>query len=154
MTGVQTCALPILDVAATRELIGGQNPTTLQVASAILGAIAWMIRNPNCGVNLPDYLPHDEVLGLAQPYIEPVLSIQSNWRPVADDFTGEPHEIWQFDKFLVSDIQIPPEELEWRDIEDADPLTTVRMEKGPEFFPTGLARKHHDPAFMASKLRR
>lgn len=131
-----------LDIEATREMIGGQNPTTLQVASSILGAIAWMIRNPNCGVNLPDYLPHDEVLEVARPYIEPVLSLQSNWRPVADDFTGEPHEIWQFDKFLVSDIQIPPEELEWRDIEDADPLTTVRMEKGPEYFPTGLARKH------------
>jgi len=143
-----------LDVAATRQLIGGQNPTTLQVASSLLGAIAWMIRHPNCGVNLPDYLPHEEVLDMAQPYIEPLVSVQSDWKPVPESFSGEWNEIWQFDKFFVSDIQIPPEELEWRDIDDADPLTTVRVEKSPEFFPTGLARKKHESQSVANSFRR
>ncbi len=133
-----------LDVTATRELIGGQNPTTLQVASSLLGAIAWMIRNPNCGVNLPDYLPHDEILEVARPYIEPIISVQSDWKPVPQSFEGEWHEIWQFDKFLVSDTQIPTDELEWRDIDGADPLTTVRIEKRPEFSPTGYTRHRHD----------
>lgn len=127
-----------LSVERTREWVDGQNATTLQVASSVLGAIAWMIRNPNCGVHLPDYLPHEEVLAVAQPYIEPIVSMQSDWRPVGPDFTGEWHEIWQLDKFLITDNRIPAEEFEWRDIDDVDLLTSVRLEKGPEFVATGL----------------
>lgn len=126
-----------LDIHRTREHVGGQNPTTLQVASSVLGAIFWMIRNPNCGVNLPDYLPHEEILAIARPYIEPLISTISDWRPIAENDVSHWNEIWQFDKFLIDDIQIPPEELEWQDSDMSEPLTTVRLGKGPEFSPTG-----------------
>ena len=36
----------LLDIEETRRLVPGQNATTLQVAASVLGALFWMIRNP------------------------------------------------------------------------------------------------------------
>ena len=52
----------LLDIHETRELVPGQNATTLQVAASVLAATLWMIKNPNQGVCLPDDLPHLEIL--------------------------------------------------------------------------------------------
>ena len=62
----------------------GQNATTLQVVASVLGAVVWMIRHPDQGFNVPDDLPHDEVLGIADPYLGPCPSVQSDWTPLSN----------------------------------------------------------------------
>jgi homospermidine synthase len=91
----------LLDINETRDLVGGQNPTTLQVACSVLGCVFWMIRNPREGVNLPDDLPHEEVMEIAMPYLGPFVSEASDWRPLPEDSVSNWDDLWQFETFLV-----------------------------------------------------
>ncbi len=97
-----------LDIEETRKLAPHQNATTLQVAASVIGAIAWMIRNPRWGVCVPDDLPYDEVLAIANPYLGQCLSVQTDWNPLKNrnelfDRYGrplpQPEDMWQFDSF-------------------------------------------------------
>jgi homospermidine synthase len=100
-----------LDIEETRRLVPGQNATTLQVAASVLGAVSWMIRNPRRGFNVPDDLPHDEVLAVAGAYLGPCPSVQSDWTPLANRVdlfarwggTVRPadDDVWQFGTFLA-----------------------------------------------------
>jgi homospermidine synthase len=100
-----------LDIHETRQLIGkGQNATTLQVAASLLGAITWMIQNPQQGFNVPDTVPHDAVLAVAKPYLGPCPSLQTDWTPLKNRFAPyapfgkpapHPDDVWQFETFLV-----------------------------------------------------
>jgi homospermidine synthase len=100
-----------LDIDETRRLVPGQNATTLQVAASVLGAVAWMIRNPNKGFNVPDDLPHEQILRVANPYLGPCPSVQSDWTPLVNrvDLFGRwggakrpaEEDVWQFASFLA-----------------------------------------------------
>lgn len=100
-----------LSIEETRGLVPGQNATTLQVAASVLGAVAWMVANPDRGVLVPDQLDHREVLRTADPYLGPCPSVRTDWTPLADRvdlydrFNGRPRpsldDLWQFDTFLV-----------------------------------------------------
>ena len=85
----------LLDIEETRRLVPGrQNATTLQVACSVLGTVAWMIRNPSRGFNLPDQLPHEEIMEIALPYLGPFVSQPVDWSPGDSDS-------WQFGDFEV-----------------------------------------------------
>lgn len=100
-----------LDIHETRQLVPHQNATTLQVAASVLGACFWMIRNPNKGLCVPDNLPHREVLDVANPYLGPCPSVQTDWTPLKnryDPFENwgvkrrpSQDEVWQFETFLA-----------------------------------------------------
>ncbi|MCL4266358.1 MAG: saccharopine dehydrogenase NADP-binding domain-containing protein [Anaerolineae bacterium] len=99
-----------LDIEETRRLVPHQNATTLQVAASVLGAVAWMIRHPNEGVNVPDALPHEDVLAVANPYLGPCPSVQTDWTPLKNRVDlyarygrGRPadEDVWQFETFLA-----------------------------------------------------
>jgi homospermidine synthase len=100
-----------LDIDETRQLVPGQNATTLQVAASVLGAVAWMIKNPRRGFNVPDDLPHDEVLAVANRYLGPCPSVQSDWTPLTNrvDLFAKwggarrplDEDVWQFGSFLA-----------------------------------------------------
>ena len=99
-----------LDIEEARLLAPHQNATTLQVAASVLGALAWMVRNPRRGLCVPDDLPHDEVLSVANPYLGPCPSVQSDWTPLKNrvdlfEKFGRPRpaqeDMWQFDTFRV-----------------------------------------------------
>lgn len=100
-----------LDIHEARKLVPGQSATTLQVAASILGAVFWMIRNPRQGFNVPDDLPHDQVLEISNPYLGPRPSIQTDWTPLKNRFDpferwkdkGRPAEedVWQFEAFVA-----------------------------------------------------
>ncbi len=114
----------LLDINETRRLVPGQNPTTLQVASSLLGALFWMIRHPDQGVNLPDDLPHEDILNVAMPYLGPFMSQPVDWSPTFNghhvssngngaakkngrpkksrDDSEDDHEDWQFEQFLIA----------------------------------------------------
>lgn len=98
-----------LDIHETRQLVGvGQNATTLQVAASVLGAVFWMIKNPREGLSVPDDLPHQEILKVANAYLGPCPSLQTDWTPLKNRYDpfelyGKPRpnddEVWQFDTF-------------------------------------------------------
>jgi homospermidine synthase len=100
-----------LSIEETRALLGpGHNATIAQVAASVLGAVAWMTRNPERGVHIPDQLPHHEVLKVARPYLGPCPSVQTDWTPLKDrwdpfEYFGKPRpaddDVWQFETFLV-----------------------------------------------------
>lgn len=99
-----------LDIHEARRLAPGQNATTLQVAAAVLGALFWMIQNPRRGLLVPDQLPHREILKIANPYLGPTPSLQTDWTPLKNRFDpfedwGHPHptanDMWQFETFLL-----------------------------------------------------
>ena len=100
-----------LDIHEARRLVPHQNATTLQVAASILGAVFWMIRNPHKGVCVPDDLPHKEVLDVANLYLGPCPSVQTDWTPLKNRFDpferwiakGRPadEDVWQFETFVA-----------------------------------------------------
>jgi homospermidine synthase len=99
-----------LDIEETRRLVPHQNATTLQVAASVLGAVVWMIRHPNEGLNVPDDLPHEEVLAVANPYLGHCPSVQTDWTPLKNRVDlyaqyGRPRpadeDVWQFETFLA-----------------------------------------------------
>ena len=100
-----------LDIHEARQLTPHQNATTLQVAASVLGACFWMIRNPCAGVCVPDDLPYTEVLEVANPYLGPCPSVQTDWTPLKNRFDpferwnnrGRPAEedMWQFESFVA-----------------------------------------------------
>ena len=101
-----------LSIERSRELLPHQNATTLQVAISITAAAAWIIRNPDRGVLVPDDLPHEFVLEIARPYLGQNLSLPSDWTPLkhrTGHFPGfnQPDldlaDPWQFKNFLVTD---------------------------------------------------
>ena len=101
-----------LSIEQSRQLVPHQNATTMQVATSVVAATSWMIENPDCGVCVPDDLPHDYILPRANPYLGHCQSIRSDWTPLKDttDFFGigpkrlrNPRDPWQFRNFLLKD---------------------------------------------------
>ncbi|MBB6174742.1 homospermidine synthase [Nocardiopsis mwathae] len=97
-----------LSIDETRRLVPHQNATTLQVAASLLGAIAWVIRNPERGLCVPDDLDHHEVLAVADPYLGERVSVPTGWKPTdaANPFAGfdgaaHHDDPWQLRNFLV-----------------------------------------------------
>lgn len=103
----------LLDIENARKLAPNQNATTLQVAISVVAAARWMIENPNKGFNLPDDLPHEDIIKIAKPYLGPFISIPVDWTPLKNyDKTfrtlglKKPKEkdAWQFTTFLASNL--------------------------------------------------
>lgn len=100
----------ILTIEEARRQVAGQNATTLQVAASIVGAVCWMLRNPQQGVCVPDDLPHDEILSFAKPYLGKFISRQVDWNPLQQRFdlyqaytkySLTVEDMWQFKAFIV-----------------------------------------------------
>ena len=101
----------LLDIEESRKLVPGQNATTLQVAISVVAAVSWMIKNPNKGFNLPDDLPHEDIMKIAKPYLGPFISKPVDWTPLKNynkTFRTlglkKPKEkdVWQFTTFLIT----------------------------------------------------
>ncbi|MDD4319207.1 MAG: saccharopine dehydrogenase NADP-binding domain-containing protein [Candidatus Peribacteraceae bacterium] len=106
----------ILSIEEARTLVPGMNATTMQVAASVLGAVFWMIKNPQKGVLVPDQLPHEEILAVASPYLGEVPSVPLDWTPQqspmpsmkADtSFSPADDDPWQFHHFLLPDTYRP-----------------------------------------------
>ncbi|MBI4387910.1 MAG: homospermidine synthase [Candidatus Omnitrophica bacterium] len=100
----------LLDIEETRQLVPHQNATTLQVACSVLASTLWIMQNPNEGVCVPDDLPHDFVLKIAEPYLGPFISKPVDWTPLKHDvnlfekYNGRKisaDDVWQFTTFLI-----------------------------------------------------
>ncbi len=70
-----------LSIEESRQLVEGQNATTLQVAIGVVSAVMWMVENPEKGVCVPDDIPHKEILETAKPYLGSFISEAYDWTP-------------------------------------------------------------------------
>ena len=102
----------LLSIDESRRLVPHQNATTMQVAISVVAAATWMVENPNRGVCVPDDLPHEHVLRVANPYLGESVSIPSDWTPLKNDRSHfqsysrpdlDLDDPWQFKNFLVAD---------------------------------------------------
>ena len=102
----------LLSIDEARSALPHQSATTLQVAASIVGAVTWMINNPNEGVRVPDDLPWEDVLKVATPYLGSMHSGPTDWTPLRDRndlfpaFGSESDGLdledpWQFRNFLA-----------------------------------------------------
>jgi len=101
-----------LDIEESRRLVPHQNATTMQVAISVVAACMWMIENPECGLRVPDDLPHDYVLDISKPYLGKFVSVASDWTPLkhyVNAFSGynrpqlDLSDPWQFKNFLITE---------------------------------------------------
>ncbi len=98
-----------LTIDQARRHMSRVNATAVQVAAGVLAAVKWMLRNPRKGFCLPEDLPHEEILRDARPYLGRLLSVESDWTPLARRRNGYDHnpayrsesgDPWQFGSFL------------------------------------------------------
>ena len=73
-----------MTIEDARKLVPGESATSLQVAGSMLGAIVWMINNPNEGYTEPEVIPFYEVLEIGDMYWSPLAIVKSNWTPNLD----------------------------------------------------------------------
>ena len=102
----------ILSIDQARKLVPHQNATTIQVAIGVVSAVMWMIENPSKGVCVPEDLPYDYVLKIAEPYLGKFISEPSDWTPFKNYqifFKENPaahldkENPWCFQNFLFKD---------------------------------------------------
>ena len=102
----------LLSIDETRDILPGQNATTMQVAGSVVACVSWMIENPTSGLRVPDELPWEDVLAVAGKYLGTLYSGPTDWTPLKDRVDLFPvfgnesdgldlRDPWQFTNFLV-----------------------------------------------------
>ncbi len=71
-----------LSIEETRRLAPYQNATGLQVTSAVLAGIVWMLENPERGIVEADEMDFRRCLELQRPYLGPVVGRYTDWTPL------------------------------------------------------------------------
>ena len=96
-----------LSIEETRELAPYQNATGLQVTSAVLAGIVWMLENPDRGLVEADEMDFRRCLEIQRPYLGPVFGHYTDWTPLAGRGGLFPEDVdaddpWQFKNVLVA----------------------------------------------------
>ena len=97
-----------LSIEQTRELAPYQNATGLQVTSAVLAGIVWMLENPERGVTEADEMDFRRCLEIQMPYLGDVFGKYTDWTPLEGRGGGlfpedvDKDDPWQFKNVLVT----------------------------------------------------
>jgi homospermidine synthase len=96
-----------LSVEETRRLAPYQNATGLQVTSAVLAGIIWMLENPDRGIVEADEMDFHRCLTVQRPYLGPVIGQYTDWTPLKGRGVLFPEDLdtsdpWQFKNVLVA----------------------------------------------------
>ena len=96
-----------LSIEETRRLAPYQNATGLQVTSAVLAGIVWMLENPDRGIVEADEMDFRRCLEIQRPYLGPMVGRYTDWTPVDGRGVLFPDEVdredpWQFSNVLVA----------------------------------------------------
>jgi homospermidine synthase len=96
-----------LSIEETRMLAPYQNATGLQVTSAVLVGIVWMLENPDCGIVEADEMDFRRCLSIQRPYLGSVEGYYTDWTPLegrAQVFleSVDHGDAWQFSNVLVN----------------------------------------------------
>jgi homospermidine synthase len=95
-----------LSIEETRRLAPYQNATGLQVTSAVLAGIVWMLENPDRGIVEADDMDFRRCLEIQRPYLGPVIGRYTDWTPLKHRGELFPETLhrddpWQFSNVLV-----------------------------------------------------
>ena len=95
-----------LTIEDTRKLAPYQNATGLQVTSAVLAGIVWMLENPDRGVTEADEMDFKRCLEIQRPYLGKVFGTYTDWTPLVGRPGLFPEKLdhsdpWQFSNVLV-----------------------------------------------------
>ena len=95
-----------LSIEETRKLAPYQNATGLQVTSAVLAGIVWMLENPDRGIVEADEMDFRRCLEIQRPYLGPVVGVYTDWTPIDGRDRLFPESLdrddpWQFSNVLV-----------------------------------------------------
>ena len=96
-----------LSIEETCQLAPYQNATGLQVTSAVLAGIVWMLENPDRGIVEADEMDFRRCLAIQRPYLGPVIGRYTDWTPLAERGRLFPEVLdkddpWQFSNVLVT----------------------------------------------------
>jgi homospermidine synthase len=96
-----------LSIEETRALAPYQNATGLQVTSAVLAGIVWMLENPDRGIVEADEMDFRRCLEIQRPYLGEVFGAYTDWTPLEGRGELFPEDVdasdpWQFRNVLVS----------------------------------------------------
>jgi homospermidine synthase len=96
-----------LSIEETRRLAPYQNATGLQVTSAVLAGIVWMLENPERGIVEADEMDFRRCLEIQRPYLGPVVGHYTDWTPLVGRNELFPEDVdtsdpWQFKNVLVA----------------------------------------------------
>ena len=95
-----------LSIEETRALAPYQNATGLQVTSAVIAGIVWMLENPQAGIVEADEMDFRRCLEIQRPYLGPVVGEYTDWTPLTDRDGLFPEDTdrsdpWQFKNVVV-----------------------------------------------------
>ena len=95
-----------LSIEETRRIAPYQNATGLQVTSAVLAGIVWMLENPDVGIMEADEVDFRRCLDVQRPYLGDVFGEYTDWTPLKDRPGFFPEDLdtsdpWQFRNILV-----------------------------------------------------
>ncbi|HLH95357.1 MAG TPA: saccharopine dehydrogenase C-terminal domain-containing protein [Xanthobacteraceae bacterium] len=95
-----------LSIEETRRLAPYQNATGLQVTSAVLAGIVWMLENPDRGIVEADEMDFRRCFEVQRPYLGPVIGQYTDWTPIEGRGVLFPEALdtsdpWQFSNVLV-----------------------------------------------------
>ena len=96
-----------LSIEETRKIAPYQNATGLQVTSAVLAGIVWMLENPDRGIVEADEMDFRRCLEIQRPYLGPVIGQYTDWTPLKGRGVLFPETLdetdpWQFSNVLVT----------------------------------------------------
>jgi homospermidine synthase len=81
----------------TLGLASRQNATGLQVSSAVIAGIVWLLENPQSGVVEADEMDHERCLSVQSYYLGTLHGVYTSWQPeVGTKGPTTPKDIWQF----------------------------------------------------------
>jgi len=95
-----------LSIEEARQLAPYQNATGLQVTSAVLAGIVWMLENPDRGIVEAAEMDFRRCLEIQRPYLGPVVGCYTDWTPLhrRDGLFPEAvdrNDPWQFTNVMV-----------------------------------------------------
>src|SRR5262245_5299810 len=96
-----------LSIEETRRIAPYQNATGMQVTSAVLAGIVWMLENPDRGIVEADEMDFRRCLSVQRPYLGPVIGQYTDWTPLEGRGGGlfpedvDASDPWQFKNVLV-----------------------------------------------------
>jgi homospermidine synthase len=77
----------------------------LQVTSAVLAGMAWMLENPDRGIVEADEMDYRRCLAIQRPYLGPVIGQYTDWTPLKErgrlfPEVADKDDPWQFSNVL------------------------------------------------------
>jgi homospermidine synthase len=96
-----------LSIEQARGLAPYNNATSLQVVAGVLGAMVWVLENPEAGIVEPDELDYRRVLDIADPYLGDIVGEYTDWTPLEGrgwlfEEDVDQTDPWQFKNFRVA----------------------------------------------------